>query len=105
MEQNITSPLCYCSRCRQNLPAEAFYMEHGTCRRDRYCIDCRKELNRIRYQKSHYENECRKYPVITETSDPALRIALIILAQRKVNESMERKRKRRHETEYRTEPF
>ena len=100
MEKNIIKTTCYCGHCHRQLPADDFYLNSKTQTPDRYCIACRKEINRTRYRKSHCENGSCHYPVITDTTDAQLRMALIMNALRVVHESIERKRKRLCETEY-----
>ena len=97
MKQKQIPETHFCGCCRRELPLEAFYIEKGTQRPDRYCKECRRTTSNVHYYHAQTADRTRRYPVITETSDRALRMALIMHAWQVVKESVARKRERLRE--------
>ena len=78
-----------CTCCGRTLPLTEFYVNARTGRHDSRCKECRRESSRR--QRTKDVMDCRttgrrRYPVITETADPVLRMALIRRALRTVEE-------------------
>lgn len=97
MKQKLIPETSFCGCCRKELPLEAFYIEKNTQRPDRYCKECRRAASNMRYYHVQAAEHTHRYPVITETADRALRMALIMHAWQVVKESVARKRKRLRE--------
>lgn len=97
MEQTLTNPVRTCRYCLKELPPEAFYTNSRTHTPDNYCMECRKAACRKRYHRSQIINDTRSYPVITDTQDRKIRMALILHAKQAVNESIARKRRKLRE--------
>ncbi len=92
--------LYVCGSCKRELPQECFYVTKAG-QRDRYCKECRRRHSAQRYTTNRRaENRRRRtYPVITQISDPAVRLALIKRALQAVAQSVERRRRKRWELE------
>lgn len=97
-----------CRRCLRELPLSDFYLKNRLHTPDSYCKTCRKEDNRLRRKQRTCPAEAEsstapRYPLITDTDDPELRMSLIRHALQTVRASVLRKRKRRYEEEARIE--
>lgn len=99
MEKTIENNYRTCGCCHKELPIEAFYLNKRTQHADSYCKECRKSATNNRYRNRKYANSQYGYPVITQVTDPALRLSLILHAWQTVNESIARKRKKLREKE------
>ncbi|MDR0938458.1 MAG: hypothetical protein LBN29_03735 [Mediterranea sp.] len=87
-----------CRRCLRELPPERFRHLSAECRRDSYCLDCRRDI--VRQATARRREELGRLasrpdddgrPVITREENPAFRRALILRALRRVEESKARK--------------
>ena len=98
MKKNIENTSRTCGCCHKELPIEAFYINKSTQKPDNYCRECRKSATSHRY---HNRKSSIKYgyPVITQVTDPDLRMTLILHAWQCVNESIARKQRKLHEEE------
>lgn len=101
-ERESANPATFrrCTCCGRRLPLSAFYVSARTGRPDSRCKDCRRATSRLQRCKdacADTPDRPRTYLVITEVTDPALRLALIRRALRRVAESKARKRRREEE--------
>lgn len=103
MKQLSVSYTHVCSHCKQEFPLDSFYFNSKRQCYDNYCKECRKMSSRKQRENKLYSlfvnGECH-YPVITRIDDKQLRLPLILQALQKVRESVLRKLKKRHESEF-----
>lgn len=94
--------LFVCGCCKQSFPTEAFYIHKKTGLPDNYCKECRKSSSRAHRKTEKHALAKEKeedYPVITRIEDPVLRGKLLRHACQIVAARVERKRRKRYETD------
>ncbi|MCI1681351.1 MAG: hypothetical protein LKI39_02215 [Bacteroides sp.] len=92
-----------CGCCHKELSIDSFYVNKHTNLPDNYCKECRRSFSNLRYRYRQVTKKKPQYPVITEISDKDLRIKFLLNALDVVHRSIERKKKRLREEEYRNE--
>lgn len=103
MTQNIRKTVRVCGCCHKELSIDSFYVNKRTKLPDNYCKECRRSFSSTRYHYLQVADKPPHCPVITKIPDRNLRITFILHALQVVRESVERKRRRLREEEYRND--
>lgn len=94
-----------CGACGELLPVDSFYRTSTSGRLDSYCKDCRRDHSRQVRMKTRLESQAPdnkpERPLITQTQDRTLRMALVLQARQVVLDRIINKRRRELEEEYR----
>lgn len=94
MKQETKEQTHQCACCNSKLPINQFYTRSNGAL-DSYCKQCRIAYNRKQYRNRAKRKEARgRRPIITQTDDRRLRMALILQAKKTIRTSIERKRQR-----------
>lgn len=98
---NTTFSIRVCVCCKCELPSEDFYYNHRTQTFDKLCKECRKKRSRQYRKECRHSEKSSNRIIITDINDSIQRMELILCALKKIRASIQRKRKKTQESEYR----